>query len=174
MTPDQIKEIKAAHPEQWAAKKRAGLSDAITAQAIAKQLAHDAANPPILAAQHAAKDAIGHAQTCGTLFVQALKNAEAASKAALEIDPEVELPEINLDIPGLSGGDGIEISRLRTLSETQAAQIERDSQRIADLQTELTAEKQRADKAEALLAQVGSCGSIKEVRDLLKPAAATE
>lgn len=94
MNTEQIKALKEAHPQEFAAKRGAGLTEDQAAQVIAAQIAHDAANPPgpiaLGKARNLAELAKVRFQQLKTLFNEAL---EAISEAA-RLNPGEELPAV--------------------------------------------------------------------------------
>ncbi len=163
MNAEEIKAIKVAHPELFAQKRRF-LSEADASIAIANQLAHDKANPPVVSAIMKAREAIAHALAMLLVFQSARHGAELLRNAALEIDPEAELPE-------LPSAGNVNAADVEELIAGYRSQADRDSHSIADLQTELKAaqellEDDSQDAERALLLKLRGCNNIKEVRDV--------
>ena len=95
MTPEQIAELKKSHPEAWAAKRAAGLTEQQTAQAIAAQIAHDEAHPPHLARVAEVRRLIESVNAAHAQLAQQTAEAEAA---IAELGKHAELLGVTLDV----------------------------------------------------------------------------
>lgn len=92
MNREQIQALQELHPEAFAEKRAAGLTDQQAAAVIAAQIEHDKANPPHLIAAAKARSLIGLANN-SLLTAQAhITEAEKARDEALALDPSADLP----------------------------------------------------------------------------------
>lgn len=94
MNREQIQALKESHPELWATKKAAGLSDEQAAAVILAQIEHDKANPPHLIAAAKARSLIGLAIASISTAQAHITEAEKARAAALVLDPAADLPAL--------------------------------------------------------------------------------
>ncbi len=164
MSPEQIKEIKVNHRELFDVKRAVLGSDKSAASVIARQIEHDAANPPRIGAAMKARDATDYANALLQMFFGARTGAELLRTAALALDPEAELPE--LASPG-----NVNVADVEELIAGYRAQNAKDAHSIAALKGELQAaqdllEDDSQDAERALLIKLRACSNIKEVRDV--------
>jgi hypothetical protein len=91
MNPEQIQALKQAHPQEFAAKRAAGLSDAQAAHVIAAQIEHDKLHPP-------GPIALGKARNLVELFTTRFEQLKRLAQEALEAIAEAS--RLNPDLPG--------------------------------------------------------------------------
>lgn len=91
MHPELIAEIRKAHPEAFAAKIAAGLTESQAAQVITAQIEHDAAQTPELSEYAAAKQLI-HLANRAIATAQRLHAEATVRRAAL--NNTVGLPDL--------------------------------------------------------------------------------
>jgi hypothetical protein len=164
MTTDQIKAVKAQSPELFAKKKAAGLSDAVAAEAIVRQMAYDEANPPHVGATLKAREAIAAAHTIQSHANAVREGAEKLRVAALALDPTAELPALPLV------GDAEMAVKVEELEQQLWAAnhliVELTDLRRAN-ESDLALTSADLSAVHEQLKAAAACSSIKEVRNLL-------
>ncbi len=164
MSPEAIKEIKAKHPQLFADKRAVLGSDKSAASVIARQVEYDAENPPSIGATMKARHATDYANALLQMFFNAKHGAELLRTAALGLDPEAELPEID-------GAGNVSVGMLEATISDLRAQAEQDSLNISVLKGELTAAQEllageNFSEIQSLMQKLRGCSNIKEVRDV--------
>jgi hypothetical protein len=157
MNPEQIQALKQAHPQEFAAKRAAGLSDAQAAHVIAAQIEHDKLHPP-------GPIALGKARNLVELFTTRFEQLKHLAQEALEAIAEAS--RLNPDLPGeelpsmpsfISGStdtslrehlakreqDVIDLGAANALKSERIEQLEAEAEKIVELETELAELKPR-------------------------------
>lgn len=196
---EKIDELKKNHQEAWAAKRSAGLNEQLAAAAILAQIDHEKENPPEAEALRRVRAAgqivlvhTGRQQEAQQDLKRVLEEVHAQF-------PDLDLSEIEIVLVTDGAGGDEAMSKLVTELREQIrmheqagdaldARAERDADKIAELMNELRAAKAHEEDmsraftaaesvhldnlkdAQELLKQAAQCSSIKEVRELLKPA----
>lgn len=138
MSPDQIQAIKEAHKEEFALKRKAGLSELQAAQVIVAQIEHDKAHPP-------GPIALGKARNLVEIFTSRFEQLKKLAQEAFEAIAEAARLGIHeSDLPNLPVliTDSQDTSLREALAKREQEVIDLGA-KVVDLETELAELKPR-------------------------------
>lgn len=189
---ETIDELKKSHSEIFAAKMAVLKDEQVVASVILAQIEQDRLNPPENAAKASVRNALQVVITHTERAELAKEELDKVIQSVREKFPEIDLGEVDFVLLPSDGEGSAEIiqglreqlSAGALQKEQLLAEMDRATLSIVDLQTELKAAQSSATEAKAavagyeaslkgsqdLLKKIGECGSIKDVRELLKSA----